>query len=272
LVICFSGEEILFDENAIKVFLFIFGALLGSFANVIIYRWPKKQSVVTPRSRCPHCHKTIAFYDNIPILSWFILKGKCRLCRKPISFRYVVVELLMALLFVTVYHFTGLNWTLLEYLIMTFGLVTASFIDIDHFLLPDVITLPGMVIGLIGAALNPERPFLDAVFGLIFGGGFLWAIAYVYQILRKEEGMGGGDIKLLAWVGAVLGWKAIPFIIVSSSLVGTILGLLLAGKARKGLKTVIPFGPYLAMGAILYLCGGEGIAQWYFNLFFPGLG
>jgi leader peptidase (prepilin peptidase) / N-methyltransferase len=279
-VLYFSGEKILSDDfygilanllTIAPILLFILGALLGSFANVVIYRWPKKQSVVMPRSRCPHCQKPISFYDNIPIFSWFILRGRCRQCRKPISFRYVIVELLMAILFVTVYHFTGVSWSLVEYLIMTFGLVTASFIDLDHFLLPDIITLPGIVIGLAGAALNPERPFLDAFFGVLFGGGFLWAIAYAYQLLRKEEGMGGGDIKLLAWVGAVLGWRAIPFVIVIASLVGTVLGLVLAGKARKGLKTVIPFGPYLAMAAILYVCGGETIGQWYLNLFFPGL-
>lgn len=252
-------------------FIFIYGALLGSFANVIIYRWPKNESIVRPRSRCPHCQKNILFYDNIPLFSWFILRGKCRHCQGKISFRYPLVELTMAIVFLVIYLFVGESWNLLEYLIMAFGLVTASFIDIDHFLLPDVITLPGIALGLIGAFLNPNRLFLDSILGVLVGGGFLWAIAVVYQLVRKEEGMGGGDIKLLAWVGAVLGWKAIPFIIISGSLLGSVLGLLLAGKQNKGMKTVIPFGPYLAFGAILYVCGGESIGNWYIRLFIPGL-
>jgi len=252
-------------------FIFIYGALLGSFANVIIYRWPKNESIVTPRSKCPHCQKSILFYDNIPIFSWIFLRGKCRHCQVKISIRYPLVELTMAVVFLVIYLFVGESWNLLEYLIMAFGLVTASFIDIDHFLLPDVITLPGIIIGLVGAFLNPNRLFLDSILGVLVGGGFLWAIAVVYQLIRKEEGMGGGDIKLLAWVGAVLGWKAIPFIIISGSLLGSVLGLLLAGKQNKGMKTVIPFGPYLAFGAILYVCGGESIGNWYIRLFIPGL-
>lgn len=252
-------------------FIFIFGALIGSFANVVIYRWPKGESVVTPRSRCSACQKQIAFYDNIPILSWFILKGRCRNCGAKYSFRYCLVEILMGSLFALVYHFTGPTWLTLEYIIFVAGLVTAGFIDIDHFLLPDVITLPGIAIGLLGAFLNPEREFWEALMGVLFGGGFLWAIAHAYYLLRKQEGMGGGDIKLLAWIGAVLGWKAIPFVILTASIVGTILGLLLASKNYKGLKTTIPFGPYLALGALFYILGGEGFAQAYLHFFIPGL-
>jgi leader peptidase (prepilin peptidase)/N-methyltransferase len=156
-------------------------------------------------------------------------------------------------------------------LIFLFALIIACFIDIDHFLLPDVFTLSGIVIGLIGALLNPERSFVDALLGVLLGGGFLWAIAYFYYVIRKEEGMGGGDIKLLAWIGAVLGWKAIPFVIIASSVVGTVGGAFAAYRDRKGMKTVIPFGPYLALGAVVYLFGGDGIAHWYLGLFIPEL-
>lgn len=211
----------------------------------------------------------IAWYDNIPIFSWFILKGKCRHCGAKYSFRYVAVELMMAVAFPLVYYFVGWNWTLLEYLILTFGLITVSFIDLDHFLLPDKFTLPGIVIGLLGAALNPERDFMDGILGVVVGGGFLWAIAYFYFAIRKEEGMGGGDIKLLGWIGAVLGWKAIPFVIISSSLIGSVIGLAIASRSQKGMKTVIPFGPYLALGAVLYILGGESLAHWYLGLFLP---
>ena len=162
----------------------------------------------------------------------------------------------MAVLFMLSYHYVGISWSLLEYLIFIFGLVVCTFIDLDHMILPDEFTLSGIVIGLLGAALNPHRDFLDALFGVLMGGGFLWGMAYVYYLLTKQEGMGGGDIKLLAWIGALLGWKAIPFVIMSSAIIGSVVGLIAARKQKAGLKTVIPFGPYLALGAILYLFGG----------------
>lgn len=251
--------------------LFVYGLIVGSFANVVILRFPKGESVVRPRSRCPQCGTQIKWYDNVPVFSWLVLRGRCRQCRNPISWRYPLVELLMGLSFALALYFVGPTWYLVEVLIFLFGLITVSFIDIDHFLLPDAFTLSGMVIGLIGALLNPDRSFLDSVLGLFLGGGFLWAIAYFYFVFRKEEGMGGGDIKLLAWIGAVLGWKAVPFVIVSSSLIGTVGGAVAALRDRKGMKTVIPFGPYLALGAVLYLFGGEAIAHWYLGLFIPEL-
>lgn len=247
------------------------GAILGSFANVIILRLPVGESIVKPRSRCPKCKTQIAWYDNIPIISWFLLKGKCRVCKEPISARYPLVEFLMGLSYVLAFYFIGWQWYLLEVLIFLFALITACFIDIDHYLLPDVFTLSGIVIGLTGALLNPERSFVDAFLGVLLGGGFLWSIAYFYFVIRKEEGMGGGDIKLLAWIGAIIGWKAIPFVIIASSLTGTLGGALVAMRAKKGMKTMIPFGPYLAVGAVLYLFGGETIAHWYLGLFIPQL-
>lgn len=251
--------------------LFLFGIIFGSFANVVILRLPKGESIAFPASHCTSCGKNIKWYDNIPIFSWFILRGKCRNCQAAFSFRYPLVEFLMGLAFVLAFHFIGWNWYLLEVLIFLFGLITVSFIDIDHFILPDVFTLSGIVLGLAGGLLNPERSFIDSLLGCFLGGGFLWAVAYFYFVFRKEEGMGGGDIKLLAWMGAVLGWKAVPFIIISASLVGSLGGALTALKTNKGIKTIIPFGPYLAFGAALYLFGGEQIAQWYIQFFIPGL-
>lgn len=252
-------------------YMFGFGAILGSFANVIILRLPQGESISRPRSRCPHCQTAIKWFDNVPIFAWFYLRGRCRQCQAPVSWRYPMVEALMACAFLATYHFVGWNWFLLEALYLVFGLITVSMIDIDHFILPDVFTLSGIVIGLLGALLNPDRSFIDALLGVFLGGGFLWAIAYFYFVFRKEEGMGGGDIKLLAWIGAVLGWKAIPFVIISSSLLGSLGGGLTALRQKKGLKTVIPFGPYLALGALIFLFGGQGIAQWYLSLFMPGL-
>ncbi|WII73425.1 prepilin peptidase [Bdellovibrio sp. 22V] len=250
---------------------FALGAIFGSFGNVIIYRLPREESVVKPRSYCYSCKTPIKWYDNIPIFSWFILRGKCRNCGAKFSFRYPLVEILTGVLFALSYHYAGISWTLLEYLLFVFGLVVCTFIDLDHMILPDEFTLSGIVIGLIGAALNPQREFLDSLFGVLMGGGFLWGMAYVYYLLTKNEGMGGGDIKLLAWIGAVLGWKAIPFVIMSSAVIGSVVGLIAARKQKEGLKTMIPFGPYLALGAVLYLFGGETIALWYLDLFLPGL-
>lgn len=262
----------MFDQDIFYYVVFsVLGAIFGSFANVIIYRLPKEESIVKPRSYCYSCKTPIKWYDNIPIFSWFILRGRCRHCKAKFSFRYPLVEIITAVLFALSYHYAGISWTLLEYLIFVFGLVVCTFIDLDHMILPDEFTLSGIVIGLVGAALNPQRQFLDALFGVLLGGGFLWGMAYVYYLLTKNEGMGGGDIKLLAWIGALLGWKAIPFVIMSSAIIGSVVGLIAARKQNAGLKTVIPFGPYLALGAILYLFGGETIALWYLDLFLPGI-
>jgi leader peptidase (prepilin peptidase) / N-methyltransferase len=256
------------EHLLIAPIFFILGALLGSFGNVIILRLPKGESVVTPRSSCGHCKKPIAFYDNIPIFSWFILRGKCRNCKTAFSFRYAMVELITATLFCALYLTYGFQWVLLEYLILAFGLVVVSFIDLDHFIIPDEFSLSGIVIGLAGGWLNPERSFFESLAGAFFGGGFLWAAAYLYLLLRKEDGMGGGDIKLLAWIGAVLGWTSLPFVVAFAGLSGAIVGLLSMSK-ESGLKTAIPFGPHLAAGAIAYLLGGIQISEWYFNLFLP---
>lgn len=248
---------------------FIFGALLGSFANVIIYRLPLGESIVHPRSHCRQCKKQVAWYDNIPILTYFILRGKCRYCKAKYSWRYPLVEFLMGALFCALFYTYGFSPTLVELLIFTFGLVTVTFIDIDHMILPDVFTLSGIVIGLIGALINPEREFMPAFFGVLFGGGFLWAISAIYFAVRKIEGLGGGDIKLLAWTGALLGWQSIPFVILSASLVGTLVGVFVMVRTKGNMQTAIPFGPYLALGAFLYMFGGHELAQKYILFFIP---
>lgn len=256
------------------VLFFILGAIFGSFGNVLILRIPKGESVVSPRSRCNSCQALIRWYDNIPIFSWFILRGKCRTCGSKFSIRYPIVELISGLLFAGVFLRFGWSWTFLEMLPFLFALLVVSVIDIDHFLLPDVFTLSGIVIGLVGAFLNPERLFMDAALGVLFGGGFLWTLAYFYYLLRKEDGMGGGDIKLLAWMGAVLGWKAIPFIIVVASVTGSIVGIIVAVRSKKGMKAMIPFGPYLALGAVLFVFAGQSLAQgelaWMFPFMYDG--
>ncbi len=233
--------------------LFVFGAVLGSFANVIIYRMPRGESIVRPGSRCTSCGTAVRWYHNIPIVSWFWLKGRCASCGGRFSFRYPFVEFLMASLFAAAGYVLYGQWMLVEALIFIFGLVTVSFIDIDHMILPDKFTLSGIAIGLIGAALNPERSVIDAVLGVVLGAGFLWAVAYFYFVIRNREGMGGGDVKLLGWIGAVLGWKAVPVVILLSSLLGSVVGFAIMIRTKDGLSKAIPFGPYLAGAALLYL-------------------
>ncbi len=232
---------------------FWFGAIWGSFANVVIVRLPKNESVVLPRSRCPKCKSAIPFYLNIPIFSWVLLRGKCLKCKEKISVRYPIVEFTMGVFFAALYYRYGFSFSTLEYWLFAFAVITSSFIDLEHMILPDRFTLSGIVIGLVGAYLNPDREFIDAVLGVLLGGGFLLAIASFYLYVRKIEGMGGGDIKLLAWIGAVCGVQSILFVVLASSVFGLFVGVFYMIGSKEGIKTGIPFGPYLALGALIYL-------------------
>jgi len=249
--------------------VFIFGLLWGSFANVVIYRWPKGESFVLGRSQCPNCSKVIAWWQNIPVFSFLFLRGKCFYCSSKISFKYPFVELLMGSLFALIFYRFGWSWITLEYLIFGFGLVVVSFIDLEHLLLPDLFTLSGIAIGLAGAYFNPDRSFVDAILGVLVGGGLLWSVAVIYFYLRKREGMGGGDIKLLAWIGAILGLSSIPVVVLFASLWGSFFGLAVNLRHRKGAQAVIPFGPYLALGALFYMFFGEVAVDWYLSSLLP---
>jgi leader peptidase (prepilin peptidase) / N-methyltransferase len=249
----------LIEELAWISIAFFFGAMWGSFANVVIVRLPQGKSVVFPRSHCPKCKNPIPWYLNIPIFSWLILRGRCRQCQEKISPRYPLVEFTMGFFFAAIFYRFGWTFSTLEYFLFAFGLVTSSFIDLDHMILPDRFTLSGIIIGLVGAYFNPDRYFLDALAGVILGGGFLLAIAYFYLKVRKIDGMGGGDIKLLAWIGAVCGVQSILFVLVVSSLLGLIFGLFYIIKSKEGMKTGIPFGPYLSLAALIYLLWGPSL-------------
>ncbi len=262
----------MFDaEIVILVFTFLFGISFGSFANVLIYRWAREESVLAGRSFCGSCGEDIPWYDNIPILSYFLLKGRCSNCGGKFSIQYPIVELFTGILFVWVVALYGLTWTTIEMLILTYGLMVGSFIDWAEMILPDEITVGGMIVGLIGAALNPEREFLDAFLGVLFGGGSLWLVAYIYFVFTGREGLGGGDIKLLAFIGSILGWKSVPFVILCSSVVGSVVGLLMSRNNKEGLRTAIPFGPFIALAAFLYLSGLKSVGIWYLQLFFPDM-
>ena len=190
--------------------------------------------------------------------------------REKTPVRPFIIELLMAVLFVLLFYFVGWKYLLLEYLIFTFSLVVVSAIDLEQMILPDSLTLSGILIGLVGALLNPEagREFWPAFSGVLMGGGFLWFIALFYYALRKEEGLGGGDIKLLAWIGAVLTWRAVPFVILLSCFVGLFTGILLMFRSKNYLQQSIPFGPYLAFSALLYIFCGEELTHLYLSLFY----
>lgn len=243
-------------------FIFILGCIFGSFANVLIVRMPAEESILTP-SHCRRCKKKVRWFDNVPLLSYLILRGRCRFCREAFSLKYPLVELTMGALFFASYMAIGWSWFLLEFLIFVFGSVTASFIDWDHYILPDEFTLGGLVIALIGAVLNPERQFMDALLGLLFGGGFLYLTAYLYLKIRGREGMGGGDIKLLAWIGALLGWTSILFVLIVSNLVALVVGLVRMAVFKKSLQDPLPFGPFLVGAAIIFvLLDPPTMVQW----------
>ena len=232
------------------VLFFVLGSLFGSFANVLIYRMQRPEPLgLLKRSRCPQCASVIPFYLNIPLISWFLLKGRCRECRSPFSFRYPVVEFLSASVFALLFFYIGWQWFLLEALIFSFGLIVVSFIDLDQMILPDSFTLSGTALGLAGGYFNPERLFEEAFFGALFGGFVFWLIAKLYFLARGSEGMGGGDIKLSAWIGSVLGWKALPFVVLSASLSGLFVGFFLIARKKQRFNTPLPFGPFLSAGA-----------------------
>lgn len=242
--------------------------------NVCIYRIPAGQSIVWPPSSCPKCGNRIRFYDNIPVISYLLLLGKCRQCKVYISLRYPVVELISGLLSVALYIRYGLSPQYLLYLLFSYSLIVISFIDIDHQIIPDVISLPGILIGLIisivqlnqiSGQITGQVNWLDSLIGIACGGGSLFLIAFVFEKLTGKEGMGGGDIKLLAMIGAWMGWKALPFVVFLSSVSGTIIGGGALLLSRKNYRTRIPFGPFLALSALVFFFFGEEIVLWYYN-------
>lgn len=249
------------------VLTFIIGLCLGSFMNVCIYRLPLSKSIVTPRSMCPGCNNFIKFYDNIPVLSYIFLGGKCRNCNIPISFRYPMVEIISGLAALSCFIKFGLSIEGLVYFAFASSLIVITFIDIDHKIIPDVISLPGIPIGLLLASfVLPSMNFKESIIGILAGGGSLFAIAWIYSLITKKEGMGGGDIKLLAMIGSLTGWKGVLFTIFIASATGTLAGIAVMLKTKKGVKLAVPFGPFLSIGAILYILFGTEIISWYFSL------
>ena len=242
------------------------GLCIGSFLNVCIYRLPESKSIVHPRSMCPNCDTLIPFYDNIPLFSYLWLKGQCRRCKVKISMRYPMVELLGGLVALGTYLRFGLTIETLIYYVFIAALLVVTFIDLDHRIIPDVITLPGIPICFAASFALPAITYKDALLGILVGGGSLFLVAWVYTLLTKKEGMGGGDIKLLAMMGAIVGWQGVLFTIFVASLVGTLAGFAVMLQSRKGMKLAVPFGPFLSIGSITYIFFGTELVTWYLNL------
>jgi len=251
-------------QYQITIIVFILGAAMGSFANVVICRLPRGESIIHPGSRCPSCGASIRWFDNIPILSYFVLRARCRSCGAPISFRYPLVEALTGSLFAAVLWRVGVGWHTVILALFCWALVVVTFIDLDHRIIPDMISLPGIVAGA-AASLLPGFPRpSDSLIGLAAGGGFLFLILFAYEKIMKDEGMGMGDVKLLAMIGAFLGWQALPVTILFASITGTMAGVAFAlAKGEPVRKFPIPFGPFLALGAVVHLFFGMELIQWY---------
>ena len=292
-------------------FVVLFGACIGSFLSVCIYRIPRDESIVRPRSHCPSCGKLIPWYFNIPVLSWLMLGGKCHYCKSRISPRYLILEVFTALLFTVVWLqvFAGLTipedlgraWLthgndllappccrygltpllhpalLPVYWLVLWGLILGTFVDLEHYILPDRVTIGGMVAGVVLSPLVPELHFtaswstalLRSVLGLAVGFGGLWLIAILGELAFKKEAMGFGDVKLMGAIGAFFGWKAVLFVLLSASLFGSIVGVGLIVLGKRQLQGRIPFGPFLALGTLIWMFWGRALVSAYMRFLLP---
>ncbi|HKX50113.1 MAG TPA: prepilin peptidase [Candidatus Binatia bacterium] len=256
----------------VGLIIFIVGAVVGSFLNVCISRIPQSKSIVHPPSHCPECQAPITFFHNIPLLSYLLLCGRCCSCGERISFRYFAVELLMASFAVALFYQFGLGLAFVVGFVFIAALIVISFIDLDVRIVPDVISLPGIAVGLLFAVIGRyviSDPFdvvptpLGALIGVLIGGGFLLAVAWIYEKFTGVEGMGGGDIKLLAMIGAFLGWPSIPLTLFFSSLGGSVIGLSIMLAKGVDRRYALPFAPFLCLGALVYLFFGREIIDFY---------
>jgi len=280
-------------EFAGYIFVFVFGAAIGSFLNVVIHRVPIEESIIFPNSACPNCKNLIKPYDNIPILSWLLLRGKCRNCRKPISPRYPAVELLTALLFALVFWQIGLNVFLPVALIFVTAVIALIFIDAENMILPNVITYPLLIFALLIRLIFPlvfevsyfadfkvfplnqmenypvwVASLLGAILGGLVGGGSLWLVGEMWKRLRGVDAMGLGDVKMMFGVGALLGWQLTLLTIFLGAFSGAIIGIFLISRQKdKDMQTQIPFGIFLGIGSIISLLFGEQLIKWYFSMF-----
>ena len=248
----------------------LFGGIVGSFLNVMILRLPEKDSsIVYPASHCPKCKHPLSWFENIPVLSYIVQLGKCRHCSTSISLQYPAVEILTGLLTMAVVSRFGLTAAAGGYFLFCAALVCIIYIDIHHQIIPDLISLPGIAAGFLFSLVNPYVNWHDSLIGIFVGGGILYLVALVYYLVRRQDGMGGGDIKLLAMLGAFLGWQSLPFIVFASSLGGAVIGIVVLSLQRQDSRTRIPYGPFLSVAALIYLFFSDRILH-FLDLYLKG--
>ena len=244
------------------IFVAVLGAMVGSFLNVCIYRLPIGKSIVWPASACAKCGRLLAWFENIPVVSWTLLRGRCRTCKKPISGRYPLVESLTALMFAAAWWYYGPSWLFVSRILFGCALIVLFAIDLEHHLLPNLITLPGIIVGFALSFVSGPG-WVDSLVGILVGAGILYAIAEIYYRVRREEGLGMGDVKMLAMIGAFVGWKLTLVTLMMASFAGSMIGLAFIVTRRGGMKYALPFGTFLALGAGLAATVGQGFLDWY---------
>ncbi|MBI3046967.1 MAG: prepilin peptidase [Acidobacteria bacterium] len=253
------------DVSVISLFALL-GLVVGSFLNVCIHRLPRRESILWPASRCPACQRPLAWYENVPVVSWLLLRGRCRTCCAPISGTYPLVELTTAAVFAGAVAVYGLTWLLAVRLLFASALVVLFVIDLRHRILPNAITLPGIASGFLAAWFLPPG-WLSSLIGAVAGGGILLAIAELYYRVRGQEGLGMGDVKMLAMIGAFLGWPLMVLTLVLASFAGSLVGLTLIASGRGSMQAALPFGTFLALGALVAAIAGEPILAWYLSFY-----
>lgn len=244
----------------------VWGACVGSFLNVCIFRLPRGESLVWPGSRCPACRRALSWFENVPILSWIVIGGRCRTCAAPISVMYPSVELVTAATFVCTYLLYGFTPLGVVRVAFASALIVLFVTDLQHKILPNVITLPGIVIGFACSLFLPPG-WTDSLIGIVAGGGVLFLIAETYYRVRGQEGLGMGDVKLLAMIGAFLGWKLVLLTLVLASFAGSFAGVALIATGRGSMKYALPFGTFLAIGAVFSAVWGDPIVDWYLGFY-----
>lgn len=253
----------------LQLLLFVTGLSIGSFLNVVIYRLPRNKSVIWPRSYCPSCEKLIPFYLNIPIVGYLILLGKCKFCGATISPRYLIIELISGLTVVGFFAYFGFNLQALAAVVLTLVLIPVFFIDFEHRIIPDVISIPGIVIGFGLSFVTAEPGWIGSLIGILLGGGGLLSLGLLGDYLFKKESLGGGDVKLAAMLGAFLGWQKVLFVFISSAMLGLIGAVIMMALSKKIREThQIPFGPFLAAAAVIALFFGDKLISLYLEHFF----
>jgi leader peptidase (prepilin peptidase)/N-methyltransferase len=251
---------------AIAALVTLIGACVGSFLNVCIYRLPRHESVAWPASRCTHCGRSLAWYENVPVVSWLLLRGRCRTCREAVSWMYPLVEITTALVFLSGYLLYGLTPLAAVRVLFASALVVLFVTDLQHKVLPNAITVPGIVVGFV-CSLFVEPGWRDSLIGIVIGGGVLFAIAEAYYRVRGQEGLGMGDVKLLGMIGAFLGWKLVLLTLVLASFAGSVAGGAMIVSGRGDMKYALPFGTFLAVGALVAAIWGIPIVDWYLGFY-----